>query len=75
MLDPSEERAGRHSTIGEGRSRLRGFGQGDIEYCEARRVVFRGGDRVRGPMAIYLDDGSGAGVLVVIGMSLREHVL
>jgi len=26
-------------------------------------------------LAIYLDDGSGAGVLVVIGMSLRERVL
>jgi uncharacterized DUF497 family protein len=26
-------------------------------------------------MAIYLDDGSGTGILVVIGMSLRERVL
>lgn len=27
------------------------------------------------PFAVYLDDGSGAGTLVVIGTSLRERVL
>ena len=27
------------------------------------------------PFAVYLDDGSGSGTLVVIGMSLRERVL
>ena len=30
---------------------------------------------VEGDFAIYLDDGSGTGVLVVIGTSLRERVL
>jgi uncharacterized DUF497 family protein len=28
-----------------------------------------------GPFAVYLDDGSGVGTLVVIGTSLRERVL
>lgn len=27
------------------------------------------------PVAVYLDDGAGAGVLVVIGTSLRERLL
>jgi uncharacterized DUF497 family protein len=27
------------------------------------------------PLAVYLDDGSGTGVLVVIGTSLRERLL
>lgn len=27
------------------------------------------------PMAVYLDDGSGTGNMVVIGISLRKHLL
>jgi uncharacterized protein len=52
-----------------------GLGQGRFEPHEARRVFFEAATVFADPFAVYLDDGSGAGVLVVVGTSLSERVL
>jgi uncharacterized DUF497 family protein len=57
--------------------------EGDFEWDSAKAesnirrhgVSFFEAATVRGPLAVYLDDGSGTGTLVVIGASLREGVL
>jgi hypothetical protein len=58
--------------------------EGDFEWESAKATsniakhgvsFFEAATVFADPMAIYLDDGSGTGVLVVIGMSLRERVL
>lgn len=40
-----------------------------VAGCQNRATVFAD------PMAVYLDDGSGTGSMVVIGISLRENLL
>lgn len=58
--------------------------EGDFEWESAKAIsniakhgvsFFEAATVFADPMAIYLDDGSGTGILVVIGMSLRERVL
>jgi len=58
--------------------------EGDFEWDAAKAAAniakhgvsfFEAATVCADPFAVYPDDGSGAGVLVVIGMSLRERVL
>jgi hypothetical protein len=50
-----------------------GLGQSRVEHPQARRESFFEAATVfAGPVAVYLDDGTGTGTLVVIGTSLRE---
>ena len=58
--------------------------EGDFEWESAKAAsnvakhgvsFFEAATVFADPFAVYLDDGSGTGVLVVIGTSLRERVL
>ena len=58
--------------------------EGDFEWDSAKAAsnltkhgvsFFEAATVFADPFAVYLDDGSGAGVLVVVGTSLRERVL
>lgn len=58
--------------------------EGDFEWDSAKAAsnltkhgvsFFEAATVFADPSAIYLDDGSGTGVLVVIGTSLRERLL
>jgi uncharacterized DUF497 family protein len=51
--------------LGEGGSNITKHG---VSFFEAATVF-------ADPFAVYLDDGSGTGVMVVIGTSLRERLL
>ena len=52
-----------------------GLSQGCVEPREARRSFPEASTVFADPYAVYLDDGSGIGRLVVIGTSLRERLL
>lgn len=49
--------------------------EGRLEPRQAWRVFPGSRDRLADPFAVYLDDGSGEGHMVVIGTSLRERLL
>jgi uncharacterized protein len=58
--------------------------EGDFEWDSAKAAsnvtkhgvsFFEAATVFADPLAVYLDDGSGTGVLVVIGASLRDRVL
>jgi uncharacterized DUF497 family protein len=58
--------------------------EGDFEWDSAKAAsnlkkhgvsFFEAATVLADPLAVYLDDGSGVGVLVVIGMSVRDRLL
>jgi hypothetical protein len=52
-----------------------GLRQGGGQSGQARGVFAEAATVFADPLAVYLDDGSGMGRMVVIGTSLRERVL
>ena len=52
-----------------------GLRQGCLQPQEARRSFPEAATVFADPLAVYLDDGSGIGRMVVIGTSLRERLL
>ena len=52
-----------------------GLGQGCVEPGQAGVSFAEAATVFADPLAVYLDDGSGIGRMVVVGTSLRERLL